>query len=149
MEMAFDAAFSGLTRQTSGGSPWCLSDLAGSKQEQGWSAGDEEREMEKKSNKRLSEEQPLEEKATESLSQLSWPWAAIPPGPARQSRGPTPVSHGAGDRHEVAQPCRPEATSSRRCSASSWGFLSTSKGSLSHSMLLTFPSFQKRAKSEP
>ena len=41
MGVTFSTAFSGLTHRTSGGSPWCLSDLAGSKQDQGWSAGDE------------------------------------------------------------------------------------------------------------
>lgn len=109
----------------------------------------EEREMEKKSNEQLSEAQPLEEKATERLSQLQWPWAAAPPASARQSSAPTPASHEASDSHEVTQPCRPAATSSRSCSVGSRGFFGTPKGSLSHCMLLMFPPFQRRPEAEP
>lgn len=89
----------------------------------------EEREVEKKSHKQLSEEQALEEKKkqTERLSQLPWPWAALPPGPVRQHSAA--IGLGTGTRSPSLAGHQPQLLEEF---SSSCVFLSTLKGNLSH-----------------
>lgn len=90
-EVSFDSAFSGLTHQTSVGSSW--------KQDWGWPAGHDGRTPQKRGKWRkratnnFQRNNPWKKKQTERLSQLPWPWAAVPPGSVTGTKSPSLAGH--------------------------------------------------------